>query len=144
MRVQSEMKRLNKTLDERLDNIHIDINSEIEALSANVNSITDTVQHIETWVHTTESESSESPRAFNVVIRKLPETVNENVMDKVNRVIKDHMKVADVTVSTARRIPNLNDNNLSTPGVVIASFRTSEDHSKVMKDKSNLRDYIFQ
>jgi hypothetical protein len=71
--------------------------------------------------------------------------VNENVVDKVNRVIKDPRphRVTDVTVSAARRIPNLNDNDLSTPRVVIAPFRTSEDHSTVMKAKSNLRDTPF-
>lgn len=50
------------------------------------------------------------------------------------------MKVVDDILYCPRLIPNSKDNDLSAPGIVIASFHTSLDHSKVMKAKSDLRD----
>lgn len=52
-------------------------NAELDNLSGKVNSLTDTVQIFQT------EKSTASYRSANMVIRKLPEPVNENLSEKV-------------------------------------------------------------
>ncbi|KAH3865999.1 hypothetical protein DPMN_029047 [Dreissena polymorpha] len=47
-RVTNEFKRVNTSLDERLDTFRADFQSEIDTISSKINSVADTVQQIET------------------------------------------------------------------------------------------------
>lgn len=131
-RVNSEMKRVHKTIDERIDSLKADINNELDSMSGRLNSISDVIQ----------SEGSNN-RSMNLVFRKVPETVNENIEEKINMIIKDHMKVNDVKVSSANRVLNSNTES-RTPGVVIATFGSEAQRSKILKSKKNLNNSIYK
>ena len=133
-RVNNEMKKIRSEVDSRINEIRSDINAEIDELGAKVNSITDTMQ-IDRG-----SPCAEAKR-LNVVVRNFPESVSENITEKVNNLIKNHIKVSDVTVSEANRLDSGSD---SRPGVVIATFRSSEEKEKVMKAKHRLRSSTYK
>ena len=59
----------------------------------------------------------------------LPESVNENVSVKVDALIKDGLKVRDVTVTSAVRKTSRTDTKA---GIVIAKLRSSADKKRVM------------
>ena len=124
------MERIKKDINARLDTfretLREDIADDIDVLNKKVETLSaSTTQH------------SNSPNlTLNVVIRNLPETVNENICEKVNTLISKSLKIADVKVSKAVR--KTSDSSART-GVVIVSFHSATDKSKVMKVKANLR-----
>ena len=132
-RVNNEMKKVHKSVDERIDTLRADIQSDLETLTTRMNSVTEVMQ--------TDSNSNE--RSLNLIFRKLPETINENIEEKVNMIIKDHMKVSDVTLALAKRIPNANKDSLI-PGVVVATFSDKEHRSKILKAKKNLNKTVYK
>ena len=72
--------------------------------------------------------------ALNLVITKLPYTENENLINKINGLIKDGIKLKDVIIDEAKRKPAKNN----TPGVVICKCKM-EDKVKSLKAKSALK-----
>ncbi|KAH3787237.1 hypothetical protein DPMN_165357 [Dreissena polymorpha] len=127
-RINTEIKRLGKTVDERLDTLRADINNDLDSLKGKVNSLTDAVPA---------SQPEKEDKSCNLVFRKLPESANEQLVDKLNGIIKDFLKIEDVVVSSALRIPNQNSQS-SVPGLVIATFDNVGDKNKVLKAKSKL------
>ena len=47
-------------------------------------------------------------KKFNIVVRKLPVTVNENLDIKINALIKDVLKIRDIAVKSAERQQSYN------------------------------------
>ena len=90
-----------------------------------------------------QTDSNSNERSLNLVFGKLPETINKNVEEKVNMIIKDHMKVSNVTVATAKRIPNANKDSLIA-GVVVATFSDKEHRSKILQAKKNLNKTVYK
>ncbi|VDH92828.1 Hypothetical predicted protein [Mytilus galloprovincialis] len=80
---------------------------------------------------------SREDRQNNVIIRNLPESKNENLLNKVGGLLKDGLKLKDISVKSADRKTSNND---SRPGVIIVSFEISDDRRKVMAAKRMLKD----
>ena len=59
-------------------------------------------------------------------------------MNAVNGLLKDGLKLCDVTIQSAER--KTNNVSESKSGVIVATFRHKDDKSKVMKNKSKLSD----
>ena len=76
-------------------------------------------------------------RAKNIVIRNLPVSENEHVVNKVNGMLRDGLKIRDVTVATAVRKGSGRENR---PGVVIATCKSVDDKKKIMSNKRALKD----
>ena len=57
--------------------------------------------------------------SLNIAIRQLPETPNEQILDKVNGLLRDKLKLKDVMVETAVRRKSFND---KFPGIIIARY----------------------
>ena len=72
-----------------------------------------------------------------MAIRKLPQSVNEDTAEKVNRLIKDQLRIHDVEVASAYRVESGSDRNK--PEVVIAKFHSVPDRQKVLKAKKKLK-----
>ena len=82
------------------------------------------------------NETVEINRTLNIVVRNLPETRNENTTDKVNTLIKEGLKIQNVSVTKAVRKESKSTEN----GVIIASCKDREDKETVMKAKASLKD----
>lgn len=76
-------------------------------------------------------------RHLNFIIKNLEESRNENVMNKVNGLIKDGLKIKDIKINKAERKGNRGGWN---PGVIVPSCRSVEDKRKIMSEKKILRD----
>ena len=70
------------------------------------------------------------------MIRNLPESQSENVTEKVNSFVRDGLKLHTSVATTERKKARNPDEN----GVVVAKCKNSEDKSKIMKEKSSLKD----
>ena len=75
-------------------------------------------------------------RNLNIVIRRLPETHNENLRNKLSSLIKDGLKLRDKEVAAAERKTLYSE---SLPGVVIATLSSMEDKKNVLSKKSSLK-----
>ncbi|KAH3707564.1 hypothetical protein DPMN_066974 [Dreissena polymorpha] len=82
------------------------------------------------------SQQITQDRTLNVVIRNLPETASGSTSSKVNAMLKDGLKLSNITVSRAERKKSRTE---SRPGVVIATFKCKEDKQTVMNAKPDLR-----
>ena len=79
--------------------------------------------------------------SLNIVIRNLPETTNENneeLLQKVNRLIKEGLKLQSTEIGTADRKRAAREGNY---GVVIASCVNKEQKDKIMSAKSALQKF---
>ena len=76
-------------------------------------------------------------RAKNIENRYLPVSENERVVNKVNDMLRDGLKIRDVTVATAVRKGSGRENR---PGVVIATCKSVDDKKKIMSNKRALKD----
>ncbi|MES9884862.1 MAG: hypothetical protein ABW185_28790 [Sedimenticola sp.] len=84
---------------------------------------------------------SRSPENLNVVIRNMecdPREEHDTVItkDKVKALIRDGMKINDITIKSVCRKKDLSNNR---PGVIIATVDTAAQKAKIMKNKSSLR-----
>lgn len=131
-RVTTEMNRIRKDVDERMSDIKESICDEFKAEIVLVNT------KIESLSNSATVNNSDNDITLNIVIRDLPETENENTAIKVNKLIKDGLKVHGVTCKSADR---KNSRSSSKPGLVIAKMRSHEDKRKVMSNKSKLLDH---
>ncbi|XP_045179488.1 uncharacterized protein LOC123539075 [Mercenaria mercenaria] len=121
-----EVKLVNKSLTERIDLLETEL--ELKLMGG---------KNLKKWLETDDTDN----RSLNLGFRKVPETVNENIVEKII-IINDHMKVEDVKVSSAKRIPNRNEESV-VPGIVIATFADKNERSKILKAKKNLKDIIY-
>ena len=76
---------------------------------------------------------------MNMIVRNLPERNSENTVAEVNCLIKDGLKIRDITVESATR-KNSNKNGENKPGIVVAKFKSKEEKTTVMKNKNKLKD----
>ena len=75
-------------------------------------------------------------RSLNVAIRDLPESVNENLNNKVNSLLREGLDIRDVSVSsTERKLSRVQ----SKPGLVIATFKSAEDKRNFLSEESKLK-----
>lgn len=125
---------INKVVDERVDSklgqFKSEVKKDIDTLSEKVDTMTSRMSMVNT-------KSAGVNREMNIVIRNLTEKQGENLMSKVNGLIKDGLKISDVKVSSVERKKSKHERKC---GVVIARCKSMEDKSKVMRAKRVLRD----
>lgn len=129
-RVTSEMNRIRKEVDKHIENVTESIREEVKADLETVNSKIDSLSNRDT--------NTVSDITLNIVIKNLPESENENVSNKVNKFLKDGLKLKDVTCDHAdRKISK----SASKPGVIIAKLKSNDDKRKVMASKASLKSH---
>ena len=79
--------------------------------------------------------------ALRIVLRNVPETRNENVIDTVNGIMRDGLRLRDVSVKKAERKQSDSQNNgRSKAPVIVATLKSREDKQAVMDNKKKLKD----
>lgn len=74
---------------------------------------------------------------MNIILRNLPESSRENVTNKVNSVIKDRLKLSNISVVSAER----KESKVGRfPGVVVAICRSTEEKRGILSSKKRLKD----
>ncbi|MES9880126.1 MAG: hypothetical protein ABW185_04515 [Sedimenticola sp.] len=129
-RMNSETTRLKKDIDSRFANITATLTADIDGVRREINKTTNRKSDSANNGHERESN-------LNVIVRNLPESQNENIIQKLTAVVKDGLRLNDVVVTTAERKSSYSN---SIPGVVVAKVGTAEQVSKIMKAKYKLKD----
>ena len=75
-------------------------------------------------------------KSLNFVVRNLRESDRENVVEKVNNLITEGLKIRSISVADAVRKPSHNEN---LDGIIVATCRNKEDKNTIMKAKSSLK-----
>ena len=76
-------------------------------------------------------------RELNIVIRNLPESQNENVNIKVNGLLKDGLKLWEITVLNGIRKPARKHYQ---SGLIIATCKTCEDNKHILTANNMLKE----
>ena len=84
-------------------------------------------------------------RELNVVLQNVPERQNEVVPDVVNGILKDGLRLTDVSVKKTERIHSLRTDTRGTernnkPDIIIATLNNKEDRQKVFENKRKLNE----
>ena len=130
-RISSELSKMTKEINSRIDIVKNDISKEFDELEATVKEMS--------------SEKSDlGPNGdidLRVVLRNVPESRDENVADTVNGIIRDGLKLRDIKVVKAeRKVTERQTGRTTKPPVIVASFQSSEDKRAVMSNKNKLND----
>lgn len=107
-------------------------NDDVERLKRNVEDLQETVDDVIT--RTTNTRATEGI-SLNIAIRNLPESENENTLNKVNALIKDGLHLRHIMCKSAIRKQARSD---SQHGVVIATCESLDIKKEIMKNKSKL------
>ena len=131
-RVNIEMNKIRMCVEEQISSVKSDIAAEFRTDFEEVN---DKIQRV--TVKMAEAGGTDN-HALNIVVRDLAEHENENVLNKVNKLIKDGLKISDVVCESAVR----KGQNAQKSRVVIARFKSFEDKRKIMTQKKKLKDNL--
>ena len=129
-RVNSEMNKIRADFDSRLENFKESLRAEV---AADLNDIRTEVKSRDSG---SQNSHSERDISLNIVIRNLPESHNENIKNKVNSLLRDGLRLSDVSVDETERKQSHTD---TIPGVVIARMKSKQDKTRVMKEKRRLK-----
>lgn len=122
--------RIRCVVVEEMCNMRESVQEELQVLKERICAIEDTTA-------TPCTHAWEPDLSCNIVIRNLPEGKNENIVPKVNGLLKDGLKLSGVTVDSAERKKSF---RRDIPGIVVATCRNRDDLSTVMKAKAKLAD----
>ncbi len=84
-----------------------------------------------------QQNEGEEKKSLLLVIKNLPEWEGEDALGLVNSVIKDGIKLPDVSVTEVERKKSYREGY---PGVVIATCASRDDKRQIMSNKSSLKD----
>lgn len=143
-RLKNEMGHIQTTVDGKISDLNGKVEQQLKShkdslqteLVTELNVLHDRQEKLENAIMNG-SDVSKGDIALNIIIRNLPEHKNENVNKRVHSIIRDGLKLKDISVSSVVR-KNPTDNR---PGLVIARLNSHEDKRKVMSLKRNLREH---
>ena len=121
-RITGEVNKLKKAVDDKIESVKSDIKAD---LSSDIEALNDTIDEL--VKNQSQGLSMVDDIALNVVIQGLPEQNNENTLLKVNKMLKDGLKVLVECDSAVRK-----------KGLIVAHFKCHEDKRRVMLQKKKL------
>ena len=130
-RVNSEMNKIRTDFESRLVEFKESLRAEV---SADLDDLRDEVKSRES---TTQSTNNERDISLNIVIRNLPESHSENTKSKVNSLLRDGLRLSDISVDDAERKRSYTEGK---PGVIVAKMKNKQEKTRVMKEKRRLKD----
>ena len=102
---------------------------------AEITKITDRLVTVESRDSNSQCNGHSEPCKLNFIVRNMAERSGENVKNRVNGMIKDGMRISDVSVVSAERKQSRNRK----PGVIVATCQSERDVGKVLKSKRDLK-----
>ena len=82
-------------------------------------------------------KADDETRDRNIIIRNFPERVDEDIKKREHYMIRDTLKLENLSVVKAERLIN---KNTSKPGIVKATLYSNKSDQTVMKHKNKLKD----
>ena len=136
------LRKLTGVVNTAVSTLKEELGEEIDDLSKRVKKLEEREEHGQERMivdgASDQMSGSINTTNMNMIVRNLPERENENTMAEVKCLIKDGLKIRDITVESAIR--KSNNSGESKPGIVIAKFKSKDEKSTVMKSKNKLKD----
>ena len=126
--VKSDIKR-----DQKRE-LAISNNEEIENVKRQIEQVQGTISDV---LNQASGPRSSDDLALNIAIRNLAESDNENIMNKVDALIKDGLRLRNISCEKAVRKTARGDNR---NGVIIATCESADDKKEIMRNKSKLKE----
>ena len=138
--LRDDFKIMSESISTRLDRLELSIADRIkevvlEQITNEKNELKAAMGELEKRLDSLEAKSVPD-LSCNFVVYDMAEDEEENVPDKINSLIRDVLKVDNVVVASAERIPKYNGRD---SGIIVAKCSTKEHKSKIMEAKSLLR-----
>ena len=130
-KIEDNVSKIARNVTHLEENI---IPSENEKLGDEIDALTSRVKELESKCSS--NDSNENNEVDRIVIRNLPERVNEDVQERICNLIKYGLKLSDIVVESAERKPS---NSQNKPGVIIVTLKGDEDRRRIMANKSSLK-----
>ena len=127
----SEVEKACEPLRSAIESVRSDFEKDMSTLQSNV--VTLQKSYADAAKQTPVSAADIS---LNVIVRNLPESPNENVANKVNALIRDGLKIKDVSVVSAERKTSRKENE---HGLIVAKCSSADDKKKIMTNKRHLK-----
>jgi hypothetical protein len=128
---QKILLKVNEVVSEKVMQVKKDLTTELNSVRSEVKEVQ------KAYAEVVKGGTSKSPDiSLNFVIKNLPESKNENIVSKVNDLVKDGCLVRDVKILRAERKQTGRD---SDAGLVIATCQCKEDKQAIMKQKMKLK-----
>jgi uncharacterized protein YoxC len=120
-KIKEETKKAVKEVKDEFDN-------DLKELQSQINDI----------ANRTEELTSYDNRALNICVRNHPQRENEDVKQLVYDLIHEGLRMQNIEIKSAER-KSRSDNK---PGVIIFKCSDREDHDRILKEKSKLKDIM--
>lgn len=127
-RINSEVTKVRKDVNSVVENLRADIDNDLKSVEDKLDEISEKIES---------TESADKDLSYNIVIRNLPESVNENLKVKVSALIREGLKLNGVSICKAVRKQS---RSVHVSGVVIATFNSKENIRDVMAAKQKLKE----
>ena len=149
--VLDSIRQLEKSFTDKLEAIEDRINVSIQQairneidqvkadLSERLKQLEDRVSMWEDKLTNSNEDKYKLDRNLNVIIHNLPETNEENLINKVGGLFKDTLKLQNIGIEKAERKRGHAGNK---PGVIVTTLNCREDKEQVMQFKHRLKNSI--
>ncbi|CAC5385800.1 unnamed protein product [Mytilus coruscus] len=140
--ITQRMDNLEKTIPNTIATlIDSKISSEMQKVKQQfqkeLKTVSDKVENIEKSYANVAKQQPNMDEAIRIIVRNLPESNGENVLNKVNALIKDGLHLKDVKAVSADRKKSYKEGKYD---VVVVVFKSMNDKRKVMDKKRDLKD----
>lgn len=135
----TKMKNLNQSLTTTIqESIQAAIAAEVDKVRVELKSeINDLKDRLITLENKPDPVITDTPETTNIVVMGLAQGQNENIRNKVNAVLREGLKLKDVSVLSGERKKSRTEGK---PGVVIAKCKNKAEWEMIMKNKSKLNE----
>ena len=130
-KLSQNMEACTKLVNEKCNAVRTELTAQHSELENRMQAIDDRLLAVEE--HGAHGINEDS---LKIVIKNLPARENEDIVQCVNTLVSEGIKIENVTVVDAKRNPGFRENH---PGIVIANCRSKQDKELLMASKSNLR-----
>jgi hypothetical protein len=146
------LRKIDTHIDKKIDRLKLNIDKDISTVKSDMVKIektcSDAIENVKrSYADAIKSrgETNDITRDTNIVIRNLRESADERddpsvVKHKVEKLLRDGLKLANVKIVEAKRKPGWTDRRGDRPGIIIATVETKEQKTQLMKAKIALRE----
>ncbi|CAC5379160.1 unnamed protein product [Mytilus coruscus] len=119
--IKKDMNKMEKKMESNISKCRTDLKQDVQSVKKGLSDFKKTYAEA---ARQTPMLMSREDHQNNVIIRNLTESKNENLLNKLDGLLKDGLKLKEISVKSPDRKKSSND---SRPGVIIVSFESSEE-----------------
>ncbi|CAC5415627.1 unnamed protein product [Mytilus coruscus] len=120
-RISTEVSKVKKDVNLAVDTLRQNFDQDLKIVEDKLNDISKSVKH-----------TGERDISYNLVVRNLPKSANENLNLKISALMREGLKIQIISFSSVERKRSRNENK---SGVVIITCKSKDDLNQIMSSK---------